>query len=325
MFAQNRAFEQKSAGLDVPARWPERQSKEIIKSSGVVARREPNTVIGTATRDVKPLGSNGAHRLKTPQQRQDLSELNCNVFGDPRMHCTSPNLGAPPLSGRKKKKKKGPSANPLSAVSQQRGNSRGAALDNRQKGSMVRRKANKDRSLAEWEPQTDAVNERSFATGTAMKPKGERAFAGTANLAATGWLQRSGGAKQARHGKFCPLDGGTMARPADQRLSTSSIAAIPREKGQSKHGRWTPNEKYHGRKTNFDWLGVERGPLAAAKPSNDRGSRRPKVAGETWEHYMMETAALEPRDEPSLYSHHGGSPTYHFRRSASDVTRLGTL
>jgi hypothetical protein len=328
MFAQNREFEQRSAQLEkVPAEWPKRQSTEIIRGSDARVRAEPATVMGTSTRAVAPLGSNNCHRLRTPQQRQDLAELNCNVFGDPRMQCTSPNLGQAAA-----RRRKGPSANPLSAVQRSSSRassdgtrSRSAPLDNRQRRNLVRGKANKDRSLAEWEPETRAINQRSFATGTAMKPKGELAFSGTANLAATGWLQRAGGAKQARHGKFCPLDGGTMARPQDQRLSTSSIAAIPREKGPSKHGRWTPNEKYHGRKTNFDWLGVERGPVADAKPSNDRVNGRPKVASETWEHHMFESAAAQPRDVPSLYSHHGGDPTYHFRRSASDVTRLGTL
>lgn len=325
MFAKNREFEQRSAQLDkIPAQWPKRHSAEIIRSSGAKVRKEQATVMGTGTRAVAPLGPNNCYRLTTPQQRQDLSELNCNVFGDPRMPCTSPNLGP-----RAARRKNGPSANPLSAIqrstSADGSRSRSAPLDNRQRRSLVRGKANTDRALAHWEPQTHAVNQRSFATGTAMKPKGERAFAGTANLAATGWLQRAGGAKQARHGKFCPLDGGTMARPQDQRLSTSSIAAIPREKGPSRHGRWTPNEKYHGRKTNFDWLGVERGPLSNAKPSDDRRSNRPKMASATCEHYMLESAAKAPRDELSLYSHHGGNPTHHFRRSESDVTRLGTL
>jgi hypothetical protein len=322
MFSKNREFEQRNAQLQaVPAEWPKRQSAEIIRAVDARVRAEPATVMGTATRAVAPLGSNNCHRLRTPQQRQDLAELNCNVFGDPRMQCTSPNLGAPAA-----RRNKGPSANSLSAVQRSTGpRARSAPLDNRQRRTLVRGKANKDRSLAEWEPQAHAVNQRSFATGTAMKPKGERAFAGTANLAATGWLQRAGGAKHARHGKFCPIDGGTMARPQDQRLRTSSIAAIPREKGPSKHGRWTPNTTYHGRKTNFDWLGVERGPLSAAKPSNDRGGNRPKVVSETWEHHMFESAAAAPRDVPSLYKHHGGDPTFHFRRKASDVTRLGTL
>ena len=330
MFKQNRAFERKASGLDnYAAELPTHTSKDIIHSASAQKVSDPVAVIGNASRNLQA-GRSGMHRLATPQTRHDLSELNCNTFGDPRMACTSPNLGPPQLTNARRKKA-GPSSNPLSAVNRRSASvdsgasSRGGRLDNRQRASMVRRKQNKDRSLAEWQPVADAVNQRSFATGTAMKPKGERAFAGTASLAAAGWLQRAGGAKQARNGKFCPLTGGTMSRAQDQRLTTSSIAAIPPEKN-GRNGRWAPNEKYHGRVTNFDWLGVERGLHSQAKPSRSRLA----AAGETWEHHMFEQAAAQPRDKPSSFTHHGGSgpkpnPTPHFKRIGSDVTRLGTL
>ena len=275
-------------------------------------------VFGTGGRMKQMPGFDGMHRLTTPQTKFDTQELRNATFGDPRMQCTGPNLGPDPKAATRK----GPSANPLSAVRRSRSaeGSRGRRIDNRQRKKLVRHTMNKDRSLAEWQPDPNAVNQRSFSTGTAMKPKGERAFSGTARLGVTGWLQRSGGASLARHGNFCPLQGGTMARPKDARLVTSSIARIPPEK-ETTHGRWTPNEKYHGRVTNFDWLGVERGPLSRAQAS--RG--RPTTADRTWEHHVMEEAAAAPRDEKRLMNHHGGEAVYQFGRKRSDVTKQATI
>ena len=111
-------------------------------------------------------------------------------------------------------------------------------------------------------------NERCIARGTALP--NARFFAASADLRSTCWLQRAGGAKHARHGKFVPQDRPLMARPRDGRLQTSSIAAIPRTSGAV--GRWTPNQPFHGRRSRFSWLGVEHHP-----PTGNRRRTRGKT------------------------------------------------
>jgi hypothetical protein len=172
-------------------------------------------------------------------------------------------------------------------------------------------------------PQYWAVNERTTARGTALQNR--RCFAGTASLRAAGYLQRQGGDKHARHGKFVPEDRPLLARRRDGRLRTSSIAAIPQTAGAV--GRWGAHQKYHGRQSRFSWLGVEHAPPSQQpRMAGGRGpsSFRKTVSQEMLEHGLDEPSQMAEARQKQLYSHHGGAPCASFRRRASDVTRYAS-